>query len=233
MAVYSSSQSFQQIYRERLKESLKWLHFVKFETSLTLTVDPKRFALLFHEYVFVGKGWRKLHNWLVHKYGKFFYILVLEVTKKGRPHLHILTTLPYMDIVAVREKWVKYGGGQQMRIDNLHENFNAVGYVLKYVTKTITKSVEDTNVYSALLFASNKRLFSMNDMRNRSMLDFHHRASANSERRYEIEGSIPLGVVEALCREIGIEIEDFILIEPNNVVLLLFPDVFGTCHDDG
>ena len=54
--------------------------------------------------------------------------------------------------------------------------------------------------------------------------------SKNAPQEYEIEGSVPLGIVEALCREM--EVEDFMLIEPNNDVMLLFPDVFGTYRDD-
>ncbi len=164
---------FQPAYKERLKEKLKWLRFVDSQTLVTLTVDPKRFALLHHEYHFVKKGWATLHRWLRKKYGVFFYVCVLEITRKGRPHLHILTTLPFIDVNEMREKWVKYGGGQQLRVDFLHRRYDGVGYVLKYVTKSLVNTVEGkVDLSTALLFASNKRLFSMNDLRNRSMLDF-------------------------------------------------------------
>jgi len=79
-------------------------------------------------------------------------------------------------------------------------------------------------------FESNKRLFSMNDLRNRSMLDFHHRVS---ETFYEIKGSAPLGVVESLCRETEIDVQDFIMIKPDYDVLALYGDVFGYSCDGG
>lgn len=222
---------FQPAYKERLNESLGWLRFVDFQTMITLTVDPKRFGLLHHEYYFVKKGWAKLHRWLRKKYGVFFYVCILEITKKGRPHLHILTTLPFIDVNDLREKWTKYGGGQQMRVDFLHRNFDSVAYVLKYVTKSLVNTAEgDVDLSTVLLFASNKRLFSMNDLRNRSMLDIHHRAS---ETFYEIKGSVPLGVVESLCREIKIDMEDFITVKPNDDVSALYPDVFGYSYDGG
>jgi len=69
----------------------------------------------------------------------------------------------------------------------------------------------------------------MNDLRNRSMLDFHPRVSETS---HEIKGSAPLGVVESFCREIGIDVQDFILIDPDNTVLLPFHVVFG-CFSEG
>ena len=154
---------------------------------------------------------------------------VLEVTRRGRPHLHVLTTLPFIDVNELREKWVKYGGGQQMRVDFLHNGYDAVGYVLKYVTKSLVNTVEGkADLSTALLFASNKRLFSMNDLRNRSMLDFHHRASETS---YEIIGSAPLGLVESFCRNIQIELLDFIIIRPADDLLATYQDVFGYMRD--
>jgi hypothetical protein len=216
---------FQREYRERLKKDLTWLNFVDFQTMITLTVDPKPFALLHHEYVFVKKGWAKLHRWLRKKYGVFFYVCVLEITKRGRPHLHILTTLPFVDVNELREKWVKYGGGQQMRIDSLPGTYNGVGYVLKYVTKSIVNSVgAKLDLSTVLLFASNKPLFSMNDVRNRSMLDLHPRPS---ETFYEIKGSAPLGVVESFCRENGIVVKDFIFIESDYYQCSMYQDIFG------
>jgi hypothetical protein len=70
----------------------------------------------------------------------------------------------------------------------------------------------------------------MNDLRNRSMLDFHPRVSETS---YEIKGSAPLGVVEAFCREMGIVVQDFLVVEPDYAVILSFTDVFGSSFDGG
>lgn len=155
----------------------------------------------------------------------FLLRCVLEITKKGRPHLHVLTTLPFIDVNEMREKWVKYGGGKQMRVDFLHRNFDTAGYVLKYVTKKLVNMGEEkVDLSTALLFASNKRLFSMNDLRNRSMLDSHPRASETS---YEIKGSAPLSVVDSFCRETEIDIRDFITIKPDNAALSLYHDIFG------
>jgi hypothetical protein len=222
---------FQIAYKERLKESLKWLRFVDFQTYVTLTVDPKKFALLNHEYHFVKKGWAKLHRLLRKKYGVFFYVCILEITKKGRPHLHILTTLPFIDVNELRDKWVKYGGGQQMRIDFLHRSFDAVGYVLKYVTKSLVNTLEEgVDLSTVLLFSSNKRLFSMNDLHNRSMLDYHPRVSETS---YEIRGSVPLGSVESFCLEIGIGVKDFVMVTPDDDVLKLYGDIFGYSCEGG
>jgi hypothetical protein len=221
---------FQPAYKERLRERLKWLRFVRFQTLVSLTVDPKRFALLHHEYHFVKKGWAKLHRLLRKKYGAFFYVCVLEVTRKGRPHPHVLTTLPFIDVNELREKWVKYGDGKQMRVDFLHNGYDAVGYVLKYVTKSLVNTAEgEADLSTALLFASNKRLFSMNDLRNRSMLDFHPRTSET----YEIKGFAPLVPVESFCRETRIDVQDFIVVRLDDDTLALYSDIFGYSCDGG
>lgn len=62
------------------------------------------------------------------------------------------------------------------------------------------------------------------------MLDLHPRASETS---YEIKGSTPLSVVESLCREAMLEIQDFITITPDNDVLSFYGDVFGYSGDGG
>lgn len=103
--------------------------------------------------------------------------------------------------------------------------------MLKYVTKSLVNTVEGkADLSTALLFASNKRLFSMNDLRNRSMLDFHPRVSETS---YESKGSAPLSLVESFCREIEINAQDFIMIESDDVVLSLWHDIFGCCCEGG
>jgi hypothetical protein len=70
----------------------------------------------------------------------------------------------------------------------------------------------------------------MNDVRNRSMLDFHPRVSETS---YEIKGSAPLGVVESFCRETGIDVQDFMLVEPDDGVLKLYGDILGYSYEGG
>lgn len=123
-------------YRAKLKKKLAFLHFVKFRTFLTLTVDPKKFLRLSDEYLFVSKAWSKLRQ-AESRHGRFFYLRILEVTKIGRPHLHILTTIPFINIRRVRKLWVKYGGGVICKVRRCGDRLNGLSYLLKYVTKTL------------------------------------------------------------------------------------------------
>jgi hypothetical protein len=57
------------------------------------------------------------------------------------------------------------------------------------------------------------------------MLDYHHRASETS---YDIVGSAHLGIVEAFCREIEIDVQDFIIIRPpESEILMSYRGFFG------
>jgi hypothetical protein len=62
------------------------------------------------------------------------------------------------------------------------------------------------------------------------MLDYHHRVS---ETCYEVRGSAPLGVVESFCRDVAIEVQDFISVEPDNDVLGFYHDISGYYCDGG
>ena len=118
-----------------------------------------------------------------------------------------------------------------MRVDLLQRHCDAVGYVLKYATKSLVNAATcDVDLSTVLLFASNKRLFSMNDLRNRSMLDFHHRVSETS---YEMKGSVPICVIDSLCKEMGIELEYFMVINPTEEILHLYGDLFESDFETG
>lgn len=51
----------------------------------------------------------------------WYFLLCLHSRnyEEGQATLHVLTTLPFIDVNDVREKWVKYGGDQQLRVGEL------------------------------------------------------------------------------------------------------------------
>ena len=117
-------------------------------------------------------GWAKLRRYIYKMYGKFDFLRILECHKSGRPHVHCLLTLQSFDSKVLHEKlwamWRKYGGGFIKVIDlRVRVGFDALAYVLKYVSKTVKDASANKDVlYSALLFASNKRLFSVSQSRS-------------------------------------------------------------------
>lgn len=227
---------FMREYREMLKARFAWLHFVKFTKFLSFTVDPNRFFHLHNEFDALNKGWHKMASWLRKRYGRFFYIRVLELQESGRPHLHILAVLPeWIDYEKMQDLWdKKYGIGVQCKFKSVDQGkeVDGLNYVLKYVSKTITNLKEsEGNVYSALLFASNKRLFSIGDIRTaldrNPLLETHHRLSAT----WEFEGSVYASELRVFCEEEGIAFGDFVKLSRRNVNLGYYGHLFGEDFD--
>ena len=55
---------FQEVYRERTRRKLAFLHFVPFKTKIDLTLDPSKFNSLKEEFDSINKMWAKLRSWL-------------------------------------------------------------------------------------------------------------------------------------------------------------------------
>jgi hypothetical protein len=223
-------------YREMLKAKSGWLHFVRFTKFLSFTVDPNRFFHLHAEFEALNKGWHKIASWLRKRYGKFFYVRVLELQKSGRPHLHVLAVLPdWIDYGKMQELWdKKYDIGIECKFKSIEQDkqVNGLSYILKYVSKTMTNLKDSTeNVYSALLFASNKRLFSIGDARTaltvNPLLDNHHRASAT----WEFQGSVYASELKSSCREYEVAFGDFVQISTGDCDLSSFGHLFGEYVD--
>ncbi len=227
---------FMKEYREMLKAKFGWLYFVRFTKFLSFTVDPKRFFHLHAEFEALNKGWHKIASWLRKRYGKFFYVRVLELQKSGRPHLHVLAVLPdWIDYDKMQELWdKKYDIGIECKFKSIEQDkqVNGLSYILKYVSKTMTNLKDSTeNVYSALLFASNKRLFSIGDARTaltvNPLLDNHHRVSAT----WEYQGSTYASELRAFCKEEGIAFGDFVKLSTRDINFGYYGHLFGEYFD--
>ena len=206
-------------YKRMLWKKLKLLQFIEWDLKLELTLDPKKFMRLEDELKFIDKAWSKLRSWLLKRYGHFEFLKVLEAQKSGRPHLHILikgvSYVPHGDLADI---WQKYGGGH-VWIKSLGKGVNAVWYVLKYVNKTILR---EEKVYAALLFASNKRMFSMSQ-NLMAMLDVRRDRKSQG---WTFQGTVEESIVMAFCREENVVMSDLIKIEARTEVIYNYPLLF-------
>jgi len=170
---------FDSEYKKKLKSRMRKMKDVSWCLKLEVTLDPKQFLGLYDEFIYLPRLWNSVNGWLKYKFGDLEFLRILEITKKGRPHLHIL-------LIFHNDKWNKYfrsmskrrnkanfdefyyefkdfvsrNGGGFVWVKPIHnKNLKLVNYVLKYVNKSI--NYENNLGYSALLFASNKRLFSV------------------------------------------------------------------------
>jgi hypothetical protein len=216
---------FSEDYKRRLRKKLWPLRLVEWDLKLELTLDPARFMRLIEEFAFVDKAWGKTRSWLYKRYGHFEFLKVLEVQKKGRPHLHILISgisyVPHEDLYAI---WQKYGGGY-VWIRPIGRSIDAVSYVLKYVNKTI---LGEDKTYAALLFASNKRMFSM----SQGLRDTLGVRRQSRKQGYVFRGTVEESEVRAFCDEEKVPYEDFVKAKLTTEVLYQYPQLFAV-FDEG
>jgi hypothetical protein len=199
-------------YKGILYKKLRLLNFMVWDLKIELTIDPKKFMLLSDEFVFITKGWNKLRSWLKRRYGNFEFLRVLEVQKSGRPHLHVLLSgIKWIDHAELSEIWQKYGGGEIVYIKNVYnrEKLSTTGYVLKYVNKTLRQSDKR---YSALLFASNKRVFGI----SKGCQNMIH-VEKKEPQGFEYCSSVLESQLEGFCKRTGRRLGLYLLIEANLV----------------
>ena len=212
-------------YKKRLKRKLRLLDFVVWDIKIELTVDPKKFFRLYDEFVFINRAWNKLRSWIRKRYGDFEFLRVLEVTKKGRPHLHVLISgIKWINQAELSEIWEKYGGGEVVYIKRVYNrnNVKVCRYVLKYVNKTL--SLENRE-FSALLFASNRRLFGLSEgLRN--MINVG-KDDLKRDLGFVYEGLVYRGELEAFLSGKGLILGDYLFIVVDYKDYYEFPSLFN------
>jgi hypothetical protein len=206
---------FDESYKRSLKSRMKKMQDVDWAVKLEITLDPKQFMGLYDEFVMLPKIWNNVVRWLKRTFGGLEFLRFVEITKKGRPHLHVL-------VVFHDPKWNRYfksmnkrstkkrfqafysefksvvarNGGGHVWVRPVKGNLKLVNYVLKYVNKSI--SGPENKKYSALLFASNRRLFSV----SRGLRVFAEPKKV--KQGFSYVGCVPASELLAYCESKGI-----------------------------
>lgn len=104
---------------------------------LTLTVNPRigadpeaRLKLLSHAWKVLVKRLRRIHG-----PGAIEYLAVVEATKRGEPHLHILLRSPYIPWRLISAAMQELIAAPIVDIRKIKDGRQVVSYVAKYVTK--------------------------------------------------------------------------------------------------
>lgn len=128
---------------------------------LTLTVDPTRFNSLKAAYSGLMDGFNRLVSYFRRRHGRLDYARVLEFTKEGVPHLHVLFLgLSFLERQEkISELWEKYGVGRVVYVTRVWNRVSLRRYMLKYLTKSL--SSEEGFRSLALSWALNARLFAI------------------------------------------------------------------------
>jgi hypothetical protein len=229
---------FDEGYRSHLRARMRRLKDFNWSIKLEITLDPKQFFHLYDEFIKLGKIWNNINRWLRHNYGDLEFMWVREPSKKGRPHFHIL--VGFYDI-----KWQKYfkamnSHDKRMRFDAFYDEFkaivskngggfvwvkpiqghlNLVNYVMKYVNKSI--SGDEDKMYSALLFASNKRLFSI----SKGLQVFKN--PKKEKQGYEYVACVQERELDYFCKMNGIPLGFSVSVDSNLADPEGYPLVFG------
>jgi len=197
---------FMRAYKRKIWRRLEFFDKIEWGLKLEFTLDPKRFMRLKDEFQIISKGWSKLRSWLLKRYGKFQFLKVLEIQKSGRPHLHVLISgIYFVNHTELSAIWDKYGGGH-VWLRSVYGDINAIWYVLKYVNKTV---LGNDKVYSALLFASNRRMFSLSG----GLMGLLNIRRFRKNQGWTFEGSVAEAYVKEFCEEEGIPFDDMILVD--------------------
>jgi hypothetical protein len=105
-------------------------------TSLvTLTVDPALHENPRHAYDQTRRKVATLSQQLRKAYGEFEYLRVLEITKKGWPHYHLVSRCPYIPQAAISTVWATLTGAPIVDIRKIKRTQDVYYYVIKYLSK--------------------------------------------------------------------------------------------------
>ena len=217
---------FDESYRSHLRRKLHLLDNMLWDLKIELTIDPKKCMRLEDEFYLLRKGWNRLNSWLKRRFEveSYPFFDVLEIQKSGRPHLHVLISgVKWIEQSELSDLWDSYGCGKIVYIKRVHSrnNLKMSAYVMKYVNKTLNQA---DRRFAALLFASNRRLFSM----SRGCQNMVNVGRVKKENQgFSYVGSVAEGEIRAYCDERAVELSDFMVFDVDRVDLYEFPILFG------
>jgi hypothetical protein len=219
---------FDEDYRLFLRQKLRFLNMMVWNLKIELTIDPKKTMRYADGFFLLKKGWNRLRSWLRRRYGDFDYFQVMEIQKSGRPHLHVLLSgVHWIDHAELSDTWSSYGCGEIVylkQVDSANQ-IRMSAYVLKYVNKTLR---QEDKAYSAVLFASNRRLFSMSGG-CQSMVNVGR--VPKQKQGYEFQGSVYQRHLVEFCDSKAVQIEPFMRIQVETEDFYRFPELFGVSSE--
>lgn len=106
------------------------------ERHIVLTLKPKENITIKDQIQFLRDAFTKLKTKIRRTFEKFEYLAVIELTKKGTPHMHILQRGTYIPYRWLKDAWSTFTGAWQVSITAVENTSNAANELAKYLTKT-------------------------------------------------------------------------------------------------
>ena len=106
-------------------------------TFITLTSNPHYGIDPTDRAKRMAEAWRKLLRRIEQKYhyGKIAYLIVIEATARGEPHMHVLARTKYIDQKWLSQQWEDLTGAKIVHIKKIDNQGQAARYVAKYTSK--------------------------------------------------------------------------------------------------
>lgn len=120
--------------RKRVQVLAKRTEAAQPSRLITLTVDPARWESPRQAY----DGTRRClatFGRSMKRRGEWEYLRVLELTKKGWPHYHLLVRSPYVPHADVKRIWAELTGARIVDVRQIKKADNVYWYLVKYLAK--------------------------------------------------------------------------------------------------
>lgn len=106
---------------------------------ITLTLRPEPGVPAAELLARANKAWSILWRRYRRKYGERAcgYAKIVELTKAGTPHLHIIANVPYIHHTALSAAWRELTGSFIVDIRKVEQKRGVAGYLTSYLTKAL------------------------------------------------------------------------------------------------
>jgi len=102
---------------------------------ITLTCNPSRYKTPREAYDETRRKIPALSARIRRLYGEFEFFRILEITKKGWPHYHLITRSEYIPQAVLSDLWRELVGAPIVDVRKMDRKTNEYWYVVKYLAK--------------------------------------------------------------------------------------------------
>jgi hypothetical protein len=120
--------------RRKVAALAKRVEAAKPSRLVTLTVDPSRWDSPRHAYDGTRRALSPFTR-AMRRTGEFEYLRVLEMTKKGWPHYHLLVRSGYRHYGDIQKVWAELTGARIVDVRKVKQEDQVYWYLVKYLAK--------------------------------------------------------------------------------------------------
>lgn len=120
--------------RNRIISLSKRVEAAKPNRLVTLTTNPARWEDPRHAYDGTRRALGAFTRTMKSR-GEWEYLRVLEVTKRGWPHYHLMVRSPYTAHAVIRDRWAELTGAKIVDVRQVKKRDNVYWYLVKYLAK--------------------------------------------------------------------------------------------------